>query len=76
VGENNTSLLARPVPGAGRGDRAILDTGCSILDKEKRNPLKIQHPETSIQHHRATIWNHGMLSKLEIKLKILGYIDA
>jgi hypothetical protein len=75
VGENNTSLLARPVPGTGRGGRAILDAGCSILDKEKRNPLKIQHPETSIQHHGATIWNHGMLSKLDIKFKILRYID-
>ena len=28
----------------------ILDAGCLILDKLKRNPPNIQHPETSIQH--------------------------
>jgi hypothetical protein len=32
----------------------MLDAGYSILDKEK-NPLKIQHPETSTQHHGVTI---------------------
>ncbi|MBW1771420.1 MAG: hypothetical protein JRG79_00360 [Deltaproteobacteria bacterium] len=51
----------------------MLDAGCSILDKEKRDPLKIpengifdQHPETSIpakagifdQHHGLTAWNY------------------
>jgi len=49
---------------------AVLRAG-SMLDKEKILPYFIpakdgifdQYPETSIQNHAATSWNHGALLK-------------
>ena len=32
----------------------MLDAGCSMLDKNKKHPYFIQHPEASIQHHVVT----------------------
>ena len=57
----------------------MLDTCCSEAEipslagiEKKEILLKIQHPETSIQHHGAVSSNHGILPKLEIKFKILN----
>jgi len=41
-----------------------------MLDKEKEIFL---YPGTRIQYHGATLWNQGVLPKLDIKVKILGY---
>jgi hypothetical protein len=46
-----------------------------MLDKEKNLPYSIQYPETSIQYHVTTSWNHGALSKLDINFRILVYED-
>jgi len=35
--------------------------------------FKIQYPETSIQYHKITFWNHVILYKLDINFKMLGY---
>jgi len=42
----------------------MLAAGCSMLDKEKRNPLKIQYPETSTQYHGLSSWNHKFFKTL------------
>jgi hypothetical protein len=50
----------------------MLVAGCSMLvedpvfsgDKEKRNLLKTQHPETSIQYHGLSSGNHKFFKNL------------
>ena len=47
-----------------------------IGDKPKNILYLIQYPETSIQYHELSCWNHVFLQKLDSKFKILAYIGG
>jgi len=47
-----------------------------IGDKPKNILYFIQYPETSIQYHELSCWNHVFLQKLDSEFKILAYIGG